>query len=61
MKLEDLVSKKNRILLNDLVEGDISAYIHAKVRESEELKRWWHILDVQNEIDETIAKKVNGV
>lgn len=57
-----LTTEKNRISLqNDLVDNDILAYIHAKVKNGEELRRWQSRPDVQKEIEETLSKMANGM
>lgn len=60
--LSGLVREKSKISIqSDLVNGDISAYIHAKVREGEGLKRWRDHQDVQQEIEERLVQKANGM
>jgi len=60
--LNSLVNEKNRISIqSDLVNDDISAYIHAKVREGEGLKRWRGHLNIQKEIEEGLERKAHGM
>ena len=44
-----------------LVKDDITAYVQARVRNGEELRRWRGRPDVQEEIEETLASKANGM
>ncbi|KAF2678771.1 hypothetical protein K458DRAFT_435608 [Lentithecium fluviatile CBS 122367] len=61
-EMSNLVSEKNRISIqSDLVNDDILAYICARVREGEGLKRWRDREDVQKEIEEELAHKANGM
>ncbi|PSN59256.1 hypothetical protein BS50DRAFT_641131 [Corynespora cassiicola Philippines] len=61
-EMDHLISEKNRIAIqSDLVNADILAYIHAKVRKGEGLKRWRSRQDVQREIEEKLAQKADGM
>lgn len=44
-----------------LVESDISAYIHTRVRDSEDLARWHSRPDIQNEIEVALNEKADGM
>ncbi|KND89507.1 Ankyrin repeat domain-containing protein 50 [Tolypocladium ophioglossoides CBS 100239] len=46
---------------SDLVADDISAYIHARVRQNEGLKRWQSRPEVQDEIEAVLEEKANGM
>ncbi|KAF2807352.1 purine and uridine phosphorylase [Mytilinidion resinicola] len=62
LELSRLVNKKDRISIqSDLVNDDILAYINAKVREGEGLKRWRGCQDIQKEIKEGLAQKADGM
>jgi hypothetical protein len=61
-ELNGLVSEENRISMqSNLVSDDILEYIYAKVREGEGMKRWRGHQDVQQEIEEGLAKKADGM
>jgi Cdc6-like AAA superfamily ATPase len=61
-ELSGLASKKNIISIqSDLVNDDILAYIHVRVREGEGLKRWRNHKDVQNEIEDGLTQKADGM
>lgn len=60
--LDDLISEKTKISLqSSLVDNDILAYIRAKVREGEGLKRWRGHRDVQQEIEVELVQKADGM
>jgi Cdc6-like AAA superfamily ATPase len=61
-ELNGLVSEENRISMqSNLVSNDILEYIYTKVREGEGMKRWRGYQDVQQEIEEALAKKADGM
>jgi Cdc6-like AAA superfamily ATPase len=61
-EMSRLTSEKDRISIqSNLVNEDISAYIYAKVREGEGLRRWRGYPDIQKEIEETLAQRAEGM
>ncbi|KAI0143529.1 hypothetical protein GGR57DRAFT_495207 [Xylariaceae sp. FL1272] len=47
---------------NNGLDEDIRAYVRARVREGKELKTRWHTRpDIQNEIEEALTKRANGI
>jgi hypothetical protein len=46
---------------SSLIINDIRAYVHARVREENGLKRWQSQPEVQNEIETQLMKKVDGM
>lgn len=60
--LETQIGKENIISLqSNLVSQDIHDYIHASVREYEGFKRWRGRPEVQDEIENQLAEKANGM
>jgi hypothetical protein len=60
--LSGIASEKYKICIqSDLVNGDISAYIHAQVMGGEGLKRWQGHQNVQKEIEERLVQKASGM
>ena len=60
--LGSLNSERNRISIQgDLVNEDILAYIHAKVRHGQGLRRWRGCPEVQKEIESGLAQKAQGM
>lgn len=60
--LSGLVNEESKISIqSDLIGSDISAYIRAEVREGEGLKRWQSRPDIQEEIEERLIQKANGM
>lgn len=59
----DMWARKEDIipLQSDLIGEDIRAYIEARVRDSEGLKRWKARLAIQEEIEATLIEKANGM
>lgn len=61
-ELNELTSEKSRIpIQGKLVRDDISAYIHTKVREGRELKRWRGHEDIQEEIAKRLSEKADSM
>ena len=46
---------------SDLISEDIRAYVRARIREDEGLKRWRNRPDVQDEIETRLVEKVDGM
>jgi len=46
---------------SDVIADDIRAYVHARVREDKDLKRWSSMPDVQHEIESVILEKADGM
>ncbi|KAF1986145.1 purine and uridine phosphorylase, partial [Aulographum hederae CBS 113979] len=60
--LSGLIHDGNRIVLHDsLTTEDIRAYVHKRVRSDPRLKRWQSRPKVQDEIDNYIMEKVDGM
>jgi Cdc6-like AAA superfamily ATPase len=60
--LNDLVNEESKIdIQSNLVTDDISAYIRARVRHGEGLKRWQNHPDVQKKIEEKLIQGANGM
>jgi Cdc6-like AAA superfamily ATPase len=60
--LDDLVNEGSKISIqSNLVTDDISAYIRARVRDGEGLKRWQNRPDVQEKIEEKLIQGANGM
>jgi hypothetical protein len=61
-KLKDIVDAENVVRIDSAsVTGDINAYIHSKVRKSNGLRRWRQQPDIQDEIEEALKQKANGM
>ena len=62
VKLNDCIEEHNRVSIQShLVKDDISAYVRTRVRNDEELQRWQGHPDVQEEIEQTLTDKANGM
>lgn len=48
-------------LQSELVQKDISSYVYHEVRKGTRLERWRGWADVQQEIEDTLTKKANGM
>ena len=60
--LSELVDEEHRISIqSDLTRDDINAYIHTRVREGHDLKRWRDYPEVQGEIEAALKQKANGM
>jgi hypothetical protein len=46
---------------SDLISDDIRRYIHTRVREGDDLKRWRDRPDIQDEIETRLIQKANGM
>ncbi|KAF2137370.1 uncharacterized protein K452DRAFT_278598 [Aplosporella prunicola CBS 121167] len=57
----DHEQKQTISIQSDLVEEDIRKYIHMRVRGSEGPERWQRRPDIQDEIEDTLTKKANGM
>jgi hypothetical protein len=66
---QDIKSKVNEFahnddivpIQNDLITDDIRVYVHTRVREREELKRWRSQPEVQDEIETRLMEQANGM
>ncbi|OCK96816.1 uncharacterized protein K441DRAFT_656827 [Cenococcum geophilum 1.58] len=60
--LSDLAHNEDVVpIQGDLISDDIRAYIHTRVREGDDLKRWRPYPDVQDEIETQLMQKANGM
>lgn len=46
---------------SDLIEYDIRNYVHARIREDVDLRRWKSRPNIQSEIETTLLMKANGM
>lgn len=61
-KLNDLVYTENIIpLQSNLISGDIDEYICTRVRKDNSLKRWRERPEIQDEIEDALMQKANGM
>ncbi|KAL9082444.1 MAG: hypothetical protein Q9165_008890 [Trypethelium subeluteriae] len=61
-ELENQIRKKDMISINtDLISDDVHAYINARVREDDRLKRWRSRPEVQKEIETQLIEKAHGM
>ena len=60
--LEQWTSSQNRILIQSaLVDADILIYVHERLQNDRELKRWRNKPQVQEEIKATMMEKADGM
>jgi hypothetical protein len=61
-EISDWAQKDDAVpIQSDVIADDIRAYVHTRVREDKDLKRWRSRPDVQHEIESRILEKADGM